>query len=153
MKWYHWFLILVITGGGYVVYTQTRGLRNNNPGNIRRSADKWKGLREKQTDDAFFQFESSLWGIRAMARLLRNYQTRYGLNTVEQIINRWAPPIENNTDSYIESVANRVGVTPSQVIDLQNTDTLLLLSKAVIRHENGINPYSDELIIEAIGLI
>lgn len=153
MKWYHYFLILVISGGGYVVYTQSRGLRNNNPGNIRRSADKWKGLRPVQTDSEFFQFTSSVWGIRAMARLLQNYQKRYGLDTVEQIINRWAPPVENDTESYIKSVAKNVGVTSSQVIDLNNVETLLRLVKSVIRHENGVNPYSDETVIEAIGLI
>jgi len=153
MKWYHWFLILVISGGGYVVYTQTRGLRNNNPGNIRKTADKWKGLRAKQTDDEFFQFDSSVWGIRAMAKLLQNYQKRYGLDSVEQIINRWAPPNENDTNSYVKSVAQNVGVTPSQNLDLNSVDVLSRLVKAVIRHENGINPYSDETIIEAIGLI
>jgi hypothetical protein len=153
MKWYHWFLILVISGGGYVVYTQTRGLRNNNPGNIRKTADKWKGLRAKQTDDEFFQFDSSVWGIRAMAKLLQNYQKRYGLDSVEQIINRWAPPNENDTNSYVKSVAQNVGVTPSQNLDLNSVDVLSRLVKAVIRHENGINPYSDETIIDAIGLI
>jgi len=153
MKWYHWFLILVISGGGYVVYTQTRGLRNNNPGNIRKTTDKWKGLSAKQTDDEFFQFDSSVWGIRAMAKLLQNYQKRYGLDSVEQIINRWAPPIENDTSSYVKSVAQNVGVTPSQTLDLNNVDALSRLVKAVIRHENGINPYSDETIIGAIGLI
>lgn len=153
MKWYHWLLILVISGGGYVVYTQTRGLRNNNPGNIRKTADKWKGLSSKQTDDEFFQFDSSVWGIRAMAKLLQNYQNRYGLDSVEQIINRWAPPNENDTNSYVKSVAQNVGVTSSQTLDLNNVDVLSRLVKAVIRHENGINPYSDETIIDAIGLI
>lgn len=153
MRWYHYFLILVISGGGYVVYTQSRGLRNNNPGNIRRSADKWKGLREKQTDEAFFQFESSLWGIRAMARLLQNYQRLHGINSVFGIIDRWAPSNENDTMSYVKSVAQRMGVTELQYLDLQNVNTLRDLVKAVIHHENGINPYSDELIVSAIGLI
>lgn len=135
------------------MYTQTRGLRNNNPGNIRKTADKWKGLSSKQTDDEFFQFDSSVWGIRAMAKLLQNYQNRYGLDSVEQIINRWAPPNENDTNSYVKSVAQNVGVTFSQTLDLNNVDVLSRLVKAVIRHENGINPYSDETIIDAIGLI
>lgn len=135
------------------MYTQTRGLRNNNPGNIRKTADKWKGLSAKQTDDEFFQFDSSVWGIRAMAKLLQNYQKRYGLDSVEQIIARWAPNNENDTESYISSVSKNMGVTRAQRLDLQNVDTLSRLVKAVIRHENGINPYSDETVIDAIGLI
>mgnify|MGYP003533551919 FL=1 len=44
---------------------QSRGIRNNNPLNIRLSADKWQGMREEQTDKAFVQFKSMAYGYRA----------------------------------------------------------------------------------------
>ena len=69
-----------------------RGIRNRNPGNIRKSGDRWKGLAPLQSDPAFFIFETPLWGIRAMATILRNYQRRHGLKSLVQIIGRWAPP-------------------------------------------------------------
>ncbi|CAL9980901.1 endolysin [Vibrio phage D526] len=135
------------------MYDSTRGLRNNNPGNIRRTPDKWRGLSVTQTDSAFFQFTDAKYGIRAMAKLLKNYQTRYGLRTVKDIINRWAPPVENNTSSYVSHVAKVLGVGVTESIDLNNTETLTKLVKAVIKHENGINPYSDATIADSIALI
>jgi len=84
-----------------------RGIRNHNPGNIRRSADPWQGLAKDQNDDAFFQFAEPKWGIRALARVLISYQDRHGLRTVRGIVSRWAPPVENKTSSYIDHVARR----------------------------------------------
>ncbi|AUR98313.1 hypothetical protein NVP1249A_19 [Vibrio phage 1.249.A._10N.261.55.B9] len=149
-----WAVILAaLVFGGKKVYDETRGLRNNNPGNIRRTSDKWQGLSQEQTDPAFFQFTEAKYGIRAMAKLLKNYQTRYGLKTVEEIINRWAPPIENNTGSYVRHVSNVVGVGPTDPIDLNNTEILTKLVEGVIKHENGINPYSKSTVANGIALV
>ena len=74
-----------------------RGLRNCNPGNIRISTDKWLGLREEQTDKEFFQFEEMRWGYRALIRTLQNYRRKHGLQTIAEMIGRWAPHTENNT--------------------------------------------------------
>lgn len=82
----------------------TRGLRNNNPLNIRRTPTKWKGQSNTQTDPEFVQFRSMPWGIRAAFCLLQTYATKHGLRSVRQIINRWAPPTENNTKGYISHV-------------------------------------------------
>lgn len=139
--------------GGKKVYDSTRGLRNNNPGNIRKTGDNWQGLSDNQTDVSFFQFTHAKWGIRAMAKLLKNYQTRYGLNTVNDIINRWAPPVENNTSSYVSHVAELLEVSPYQSINLNDTDVLTKLVEGVIKHENGFNPYSIEAIAEGVALI
>nr|WP_245531206.1 hypothetical protein [Bacteroides coprosuis] len=65
-----------------------RGIRNCNPGNIRRNNTKWQGLREVQTDHSFFQFESMEWGYRAMLRTLQNYQRIHGLKTLSEMIYR-----------------------------------------------------------------
>jgi hypothetical protein len=78
-----------------------RGIRNHNPGNLRRSSDPWQGLAPEQTDREFFQFTSPKWGIRALARTLIVYQDRGGLKTIDQMISRWAPPNENNTGAYV----------------------------------------------------
>ena len=91
---------------------EARGIRNNNPLNIRRSADKWQGLKAQQEDREFFQFESMAYGWRAAFRLLcHTYYGKYKLRTIRAIINRWAPPKENNTLYYIRSVAERTGIS------------------------------------------
>lgn len=118
----------------------TRGLRNNNPGNIRHGSAQWQGMRAIQTDPAFVQFEESKWGIRALAKLLLNYYNSHGLKTVREIINRWAPPNENDTGAYVNHVANLLGVAPDAVIDVYARAGDL--TKAIIRHENGLQPYS-----------
>ncbi len=128
-----------------------RGIRNNNPGNIRHG-DKWQGLAEVQTDKAFCVFKSPEWGIRALVRILRNYQTKHGLKTVESIINRFAPEVENNTTSYILSVCQVLDVKPRDVIDVREPGIMINLLKAIIRHENGVQPYSDDVLKRGIEL-
>lgn len=134
--------------------TQTpRGIRNNNPGNIRWGAD-WQGLKKdgKSQDPSFCVFISPEYGIRALAKLLKNYQRLYGLNTARKIINRYAPPNENQTQAYIQSVAHQLGVQPDTPIDLNDEATLLVFIKAIIRFENGIQPYDTETILKGIRL-
>ncbi|WP_198588780.1 hypothetical protein [Alloalcanivorax mobilis] len=126
-----------------------RGIRNNNPGNIRRSADAWQGLSDTQTDTAFFQFRAPLYGIRALAKILRNYRDLYGLYTVRGIINRWAPPVENNTGAYVNAVAGAMGVSAD--VPLQwDLGELRALVGAIIKHENGQQPYTASLLDQAI---
>ncbi len=127
-----------------------RGIKNNNPGNIRLSADNWRGLKEKQRDPDFFQFTDEVFGIRALVKLLRNYQRKYGLNTIAAIISRYAPSNENNTQAYIDSVARRVGVDPYQQINVD--DIMPQLVEAIIYHENGQQPYSAATIEAGILL-
>lgn len=119
-----------------------RGIRNNNPGNIRRSGDPWQGLAKDQNDAEFFTFAAPKWGIRALARVLISYQDRHGLRTVRTIISRWAPPIENKTSSYIDHVARRLGVGADDVLDVHDYRILKGLVEAIIAHENGQQPYT-----------
>ena len=85
-----------------------RGLRNNNPLNIRRSTDRWDGMAETQTDKDFVQFQNMAYGYRAAWRILNTYykklKERKKHFTVENIIHRWAPPTENDTKAYIRTV-------------------------------------------------
>ena len=80
-----------------------RGIRNNNPLNIRHSADRWQGAREVQTDKSFVQFESMAYGYRAVWKTLQSYYNRFCQQSkpfsVQNIISRWAPPSENDTEA------------------------------------------------------
>lgn len=120
-----------------------RGIRNHNPGNLRRSADPWQGLATTQTDAEFFQFVSAKWGIRALARTLIAYQDRVGLRNIKQMIGRWAPPVENDTGAYVRVVAAAVGVGPEERIDVHDYAVLRPLVLAIIKHENGQQPYTE----------
>lgn len=132
---------------------EPRGIRNNNPGNIR-WGDDWRGLvpYAQRTDKSFCQFTAPEYGIRAMIIILRNYQRKRGLKTVADIINRWAPPVENNTLAYINSVAKSVGVKPDQAIDVMDSRVMIPLLEAIITHENGIQPYGFDVFVKAIDL-
>lgn len=131
----------------------TRGIRNNNPGNIDRHDTKWQGMAADQSSDPrFIVFKTPAFGIRAVAKTLLTYQNTHKLDTVRKIINRWAPPVENNTTAYVRAVADSVGVRPDDVIDVDSVEVMLPLVKAIITHENGANPYSDAVILEGIRL-
>lgn len=118
-----------------------RGIRNNNPGNIRRSKEQWKGMSPTQADPEFVQFEGpdARWGVRALGRVLLSYE-RAGKRTVRDIIARWAPSTENNTDAYVRAVARELAVDAGQVLDV--AEYLPRLAAAIIRHENGAQPYA-----------
>tara|TARA_Y100000310_G_C20438461_1_gene694881 strand:- start:386 stop:790 length:405 start_codon:yes stop_codon:yes gene_type:complete len=129
----------------------SRGIRNNNPGNIRKTRDAWEGL-SVGNDLEFFTFKSAKYGIRALAKVLLTYRNHYGLETIEEIISRWAPPSENDTESYINSVAARLGELPNGFIDLTKSGQMELLLRAIITHENGVQPYDDKTILAGMKL-
>ncbi len=129
-----------------------RGIRNNNPGNLRRNGDPWQGLAERQGDIEFFTFKDAIYGIRALARTLIAYQDKHGLRSIRQIVSRWAPPTENNTNAYVRAVAADTGLDADQSLDMHRFDHLLPLTKAIIRHENGQQPYTDAQITKALIL-
>lgn len=132
----------------------SRGIRNNNPGNIR-WGDEWKGLvpEGQRNDKSFCQFKSPEFGIRAMIIILRNYQSKYGLKTITGIIKRWAPPNENDTQAYIRSVSQATGTDADKPIDLTDSRKLFPLLQAIIKHENGTQPYEYDVFIRALDLV
>lgn len=144
--------IILLSLTGKKIYTMTRGIRNNNPGNIRHGSSSWLGMSSEKTDPAFVTFVAPEYGIRALALLLKNYMVKNKLTTIESIINRWAPTNENNTPAYIASVAKKTGFSPTQSLT-PNSETLAKLTKAIIHHENGVMPYDENLIKKSIGLI
>lgn len=130
----------------------SRGLRNNNPGNIDRHPDtQWQGAAADQSSDPrFVVFTAPEWGIRAIARLMLTYQNQHGLRTVRALIGRWAPPAENQTTAYVTAVARALGVDPDAEIDVEKTAVMLPLVKAIIEHENGAQPYSDAVLLDGL---
>ena len=125
----------------------TRGIRNNNPGNIRVSKDKWEGM--TGDDGAFVTFDSPESGVRALGKNLLSYG-RQGYDSIEKIINRWAPPNENDTQAYIDSVVAATGIPATQSLDLSNPDTLSALAQAISFHETG-SRYNPEVYQQGVA--
>ena len=153
------FIAASVVAGGMAVAEETKlqpiSIRNNNPGNIKLSGDIWDGS-VKGGEGGFVKFESPEMGARAMAKLLGNYQTKHGLNTVGSMINRWAPPSENDTATYASTVASRMGVGVDDVIDFsKNRGHLKSMMRHMIDYEGG-NPaktyYTDKIINSGVNL-
>ncbi|MDE6508114.1 MAG: structural protein P5 [Alistipes sp.] len=115
----------------------SRGLKNCNPGNIRRSAGTYKGEVRPSRDPAFKQFETMAWGYRAIFVLLDIYRTRHGLRTIAEMIGRWAPPTENRTQTYIRTVAQRTGIAADRALDTRDRATMIPIAAAISLVENG----------------
>ena len=137
-----------------------RGIRNNNPGNIRLSKIKWQGQKiTEQSDESFVQFTAAVYGLRALMKLLLTYYFKYGLDTVESIINRYAPPYENATDNYIYHVSKVLGVKQTEKINVATPEMLIKFTKAIVHHENGKPPrdmpfkwYADSFYEDAVKM-
>jgi hypothetical protein len=127
-----------------------RGVRNCNPGNIRISDTEWEGKITPSPDKAFETFDCMKNGIRAMTKILLTYFRRYRLNTVADIITRWAPPKENNTLAYIRAVCSDTGFGVNEPLDLEDRHNLFDLVQAIIRHENGGTYIQDRDIMAGI---
>ena len=118
-----------------------RGIRLNNPCNLRHSVITWAGQSPEQIDPDFVEFIDAESGLRAGMKALLNYQLIHGLKTVREIIFRWAPPSDNNdTAAYIADVALRMGVPAQLPINLTDANILARLGNAIVRHENGPCP-------------
>lgn len=125
-----------------------RGIRNNNPGNIKLGT-AWDGLSDEQNDDVFCQFKEPVWGIRALMRILLVYRFNYKIRTIEDIIGRWAPPSENDTEAYINYVCKVSDRLPDEILD-NSIEHYLPIVKAIIKMENGMQPYDDDVIVEGM---
>lgn len=123
-----------------------RGIRNNNPGNLRISASKWQGKipADKNTDGAFEQFTNYAFGVRAMIILIRNYINRDGLNTIGKIMHKYAPTSENHTDTYAAWVGKKTGIPVDQPIDATQA-YLRPIIKAMAHYENGQEAVTDDM--------
>lgn len=124
----------------------SRGIRNDNPLNIRHSQSKWQGMREKQTDKQFVQFTKRVYGYRAAFVLLRNYISK-GKDTIGKIIAKWAPYSDgNNTRSYINYVSRSTGIDLNKRLRFEDKDNLVKIVQSMAHMESGI--IEDKALIE-----
>ncbi len=115
----------------------SRGLKINNPGNIRKSKSVWQGEIVPSSDPELKQFKKIADGYRAMFVLLYTYFKKYGLNTIEKIITRWAPPIENDTAAYISKVSSSTEIPEDKILTYNETD-MKKLAAAMSAVEQGV---------------
>jgi hypothetical protein len=121
----------------------SRGYRNRNPGNIRLTSMKWKGEIEG-TDKSFKTFSTMAYGYRAIFALLREYITK-GYDTIEKIISRYAPPVENVTSSYIADVERRTGIHRETKLSFVGITKIKKIVAAISYVENGIEADESEI--------
>jgi hypothetical protein len=121
------------------------GIRNHNPGNIERGAS-WKGLAPVQKHPRFATFAAPEFGIRAIAiTLLTYFRARKAadgsrIDTIREVVERWAPGFENNVDAYVAHVDELHPASADQAIDLSRYENLMPLVVGIIQHENGRGP-------------
>lgn len=138
----------------------TLGIRNNNPFNVEitNPPTPWQGRDPSQLHPAqmgvpktqtnrFVRMLDPISGIRMGLRNLIYYQDHRGKRTIRDIVSTWAPAndsiMRNHTSAYISNVVAWSGFGPEEVLDLHQWDTLWKLGRAMVRQENGIDPYTD----------
>ena len=101
---------------------------------------KVNGLLPEQNDKSFYQFKAMEWGYRAAFRLLRTYRVKYHRTTIRTIIERWAPPNENNTKTYIANVSRLTGIDPDEPLGIPSDrpSRWMALGIAMAIQENGM---------------
>lgn len=129
----------------------SRGLRNNNPLNIRKDGKHWVGEKEPSTDKSFKQFISMAYGYRAAFVNLAAYKEK-GIDTIDKIIRVWAPPSQNNTESYIKHVEEWSGVPRhKKLLKAGSKEEYVKIVCAMSRAENGV-PASEEDVRKGFDL-
>ena len=142
-----------MTPTSILAMTETpRGLRNNNPGNIRISKIHWIGEADAQPDPDFVTFSAPEYGIRAVCKILLSYQADDRCQTIRQLISRWAPPNENDTGAYVDAVSRACGLGPDEPANVHTVAVMRPLVEAIIRQENGEQPYPPELILDGLRI-
>ena len=114
-----------------------RGLRNNNPLNVRKSSQSWKGKLVPGSDPAFEQFVSLEYGLRCAFIILRTYIKKYRCDTPSAIIARWAPAVENDVKAYVRSVEQITRLNRNQRLKFSEKNAICLLVWAMAYVENG----------------
>lgn len=123
-----------------------RGLRNSNPGNIRRNSDVFQG-EKTSSDKEFKQFKTMAYGYRAVFKILSNYYRNYHLKTIRQMIGRWAPENENDTGAYVKAVSDYAGIPADDPIDINDREQMIRIVAGMSRVENGREADMSEVIV------
>jgi len=128
----------------------SRGIRNNNPGNITKTNIDWQG--EVLCQDIKFEcFESPEKGIRAIVKNLDSYVLKHKLTTLDSIISRWSPPNENNTERLKRDISRNLSRSGVDTFSVYSRHHITLLIRELIRYENGYVPYTDTFILGVIN--
>ena len=114
-----------------------RGLRNNNPGNIRINSDLFQGEIRPSKDKSFKQFNTMAYGYRAIFKILSNYYRNYKLDTIHKMIGRWAPENENDTEAYIKAVSDYAGIPADDPININDREQMTHIVAGMSKVENG----------------
>lgn len=120
-----------------MIKQRPRGLRNNNPGNIRINDDLFQGEIRPSRDKAFKQFETMAYGYRAVFRILSNYYRNYKLDTIRKMIGRWAPENENDTEAYVKAVSGYAGIPADDPININDREQMIRIVAGMSKVENG----------------
>ncbi|AEJ57351.1 lytic transglycosylase domain-containing protein [Escherichia coli] len=131
----------------------SRGIRNNNPGNLNFAGQKGATL-ESGPNARFASFPTMLEGIAALDRQVMLYLKR-GKNTIDQIIDIYAPSSDgNNTSSYKSYLSQYTGLGVKEKIDGSNFEVMKKLIQGIINHENGAaaKAVSVEDVIRALAM-
>lgn len=123
-----------------------RGLRNNNPGNIRINDDLFQGEIRPSKDKSFKQFTTMAYGYRAMFKILSNYYKNYKLDTIRKIISRWAPPKENHTEAYVKAVSDYAGIPADDPININDREQMIPIVAGMSKVENGVEANMPDVI-------
>lgn len=136
-----WLLLLIpflFLGGSKIMSSIPRGLRNNNPGNIKiNDKNNWVGKipRAQNTDLTFEQFDTIENGVRAAYVLVRN-KIKQGYNTLNKLLPVYAPKSDSNpTQKYINFVSAKTGILPNQTLYDFNIESVI---SAMFEFENGV---------------
>lgn len=114
-----------------------RGVRNNNPLNLRKSENKWLGKIVPGSDSEFEQFTSMVFGIRAAMINARTILRRNPKCTVRRLIEIWAPPVENSTSAYVSRVCQLTRKLPHESVKFEKRDEFVAIIHAMATVENG----------------
>lgn len=129
-----------------------RGIRNHNPLNIRKG-NNWQGEQSPQTDPEFEQFLNDAYGFRAGLRIIQNgFKASPPRNTIRRIITRWAPPTENNTDTYIKFVSQDTLLAPDTRLVFSDRVAICRLVQSMAVFETG-KRYSLAIINNAYDML
>lgn len=123
-----------------------RGLRNNNPGNIRINNDLFQGEVRPSEDKSFKQFTTMAYGYRAMFKILSNYFKNYKLDTIRKMITRWAPPKENHTEAYVKAVSDYAGIPADDPINVNDREQMIRIVAGMSKVENGVEADMPDVI-------
>ncbi|MBN5450657.1 MAG: lytic transglycosylase [Serratia marcescens] len=134
---------------------EPRGIRNNNPGNLNYVGQNGATLEDHATP-RFARFNSAFEGFAALGKQIKAYYNGTSkaagyqkLQSVEDIISRFAPASENNTQAYINKLSKMLGVGRGDSLNIQDPQVLATLMNGITQIENGKNPYAPEMVLKA----